>query len=341
MTAFLIAVSYVASASAADAAPAADSRLSLPGFGMTFSAPQGWVRAPESNYSQLARFARVADGNVAGLLEVAVAPAKGASAAEFAATMAKEMHGEVVTPSAGGGSPAAGASSPAVEVNLAATQRFPAMVAAVMTVRDQVVVFSVGEAGDDAARSVLRSAASSVAWSAPKPASDDLALRRRPIALFGSPLLILLPEPFRPSRVDQPATQAFFGARDWPSGRDEASVEVQAVANNGATVADVARAAAAELPLKLGLKEQVAFEKANDTPPVYVSTAFSPAPGEAQRIVYAALDDKRLAVLVFRTTAPDAAVRERYMTMAVEVATSMRASSDQQAGGSSAPHPGK
>ena len=332
---FVVALLSVVSPSAAQSPPAGESKLSLPGFGMTFTAPTGWIRAPESHYSQLARFGRVTNGNVAGLLEVDAAPAKGGSAQEFAARLAKDRNGEVVAAPAG-------ANGRAVEVKLAATQRFPAVVAAVMTVRDQVVVFSVGEANADAAWAALRSSVSSVAWSDPKPASEDLALRRRPVSLFGSPLLILLPEPFRPDKVDQPATQAFFGARDWPSGRDEASVEVHAVPNpTKAAVADIAGAAAASLPVELKLKDPVAFEKANDVPPVYVSTMYSTTRNEAQRIVYTTLDDTRLAVLVFRTTAPDPAVRERYMTMAVEVASSVRVSPDHKAGPSNAPDPGK
>jgi hypothetical protein len=314
--------------------PADPSHVKLPGFGISFAAPDGWDRRPEVYYSQLARFSLIKDKKILGLLVVETA-AEGRSAKDVASQLAAGGGGDVVA-----GHPLGGTGGQTIEVKLAPTADFPSMIAGVMPVRDQVGVFTVGQQDANAALTALRAVIASVVVSKQTPASDDLTLRKRPIPLFNSAVLILLPEPFRPDKVKKPEAEAFFGARDWPSGRDEASIHMQVVANpRRADIGIIGAAMAKSLTAKFKPSEPITMSKVNDKPLAYVSTTFAAKAGEAERIMYMVLDDSRFAVLIFRTTASDDAAREKYMAMVEQIGKTARFSSAYQEGVRSATAP--
>jgi hypothetical protein len=303
-----------------------EAHVKLPGFGISFSAPDGWHRSPEVTYSQLARFALVKDRKVVGFLEVDAAPGAGLSAKEVADKLAKDRGGEVVAGNAAGAT-----RKGAVEVQLAPSNDFPAILAAVMPVREQIVVFTVGDVDAHTAQSILHAVLATMIVSNPKPASEDLELRKRPIPLFDSAVLILLPEPFRPDKVKKPEAEAFYGARDWSSGRDEASIHMQVTANpRRVDLGAVAETTAKALTTKLKPADPITVEKLNDNPPTYVSKAFAMKANEEERIVYMAMDASRFAVIIFRTTAPDSSVRDKYMALVEEVARTAKVSATYQ-----------
>ena len=318
-----------------DVQPPSESTVRLPGFGLTFTAPAGWTRAPELNYSQLARFSEIKDAKLAGLLEVDTSPAKGRSAKDVAAKLAADFGGEIVSET-----PAGGAGKPTIQLRLAPTKQFAAYLAAVMPLRDQMVIFSLGESNPGDAQAALKGILASVAVSDPKPAASVLNLDKRPIALFDSAVLITLPEPFRPDKVANPRVESFFGARDWASGRDEASIQIQVMANpTKAPISQRLKGLAQSLTAKFKLQTPMQFSESNPRVPTYTSTVFSTKEGVSMRLVLATLDPSHYALLIFRATAPDAASRDKYMAMALEIARTARVSKDYQQGRQSVPSP--
>jgi hypothetical protein len=325
---FLAMLVFFASASFNYAAPPSpqitdESNVDLRGFGLSFQAPAGWVRAPELSYSQLARFGLTKDGKLIGLLEADTVPNQGRTAKEVAAKIAADQGGTVLDKPSAKSEPAG-----TVEIQVGSNQQFTCGRVAVFPLRDNFVVIGINTNDPGSLSAAFMTVLASVALAPPKPAVDDLSLRKRPIPLFGSPVLLSLPEPFRPDTVKDAAAQIFLGAHDWPSGHDEASLQGQMIPNkNHAKLLDITNGMASRLRTQLKLESPISFTRVTDNPEAYISTPFSTTGTDIQRVVQMRLDADRIAVLIFRSTAPTPQVRDRYMAMAQEIARAARVSS--------------
>ena len=285
-------------------------QVTLPHFGIAFEVPSNWSRLPEVNYSQLARFAQTRENKVIGLIEIDVSPAKGRTPGDLANKLAADRNGEVI----GERKIAAGV---ATEIRLAPSGGMGGFVVAILPVRDQFVLISCGAADEATALTMLRTLAASVNLSDPKPADEQLSLRKMSEALFKSPLRLSLPEPYRADKVKHAETEAFYGVRNWVNSRDEASLQMQVIPNpNHIELKDLVDTAQEQLQKKLNLADPLTFEAVRQSPTVYLSSVFATKEGEAQRIAYLALDDDRFLTLIFRTTAADPAARDRYSAAA-------------------------
>jgi hypothetical protein len=301
--------------------------VNLSGFGIRFRGPDGWLRSKESALGQLALFIRLTDGKPGGLVEVETVPANGHTAKTLADQIAAGQGGKVVGETAGPGGVRA------VEIQGPGTQEYAAVMrVAVFPVRDQLIVLSAGAPDAATATTLQRGVLATVAVSDPKPASDDLTLRRQPVSLFGTGVLISLPEAYRPERPKDPMGEMFFGARDWPTGREDSFVLVRRAANpNRAELADVVVASGKALGEKLGLPEPLTLTRVNDNPVAYLSDPFSARKDETQRVLNVDLGGD-FAVLVFQARGPDPKVRDRYMEMAERVARATRVSREYEDG---------
>lgn len=299
------------------AATAQESILKIPGFGVAFEPPTAWVRKPEMAFSQLARFVRLEGDELRGILEVDIAPLRGRTIGDIATKLATDRSGAVL----GRRQVDAGT---ALEVRLAPAGPFAASVVGVLQVHDQAVVISCGEVDEATALAAMRGVLASLKPSDPQPASVDLSLRALDIPLFDSNVRLRLPEAFRPTKVQKPDNEFFWGARNWSNGKDEASVQGQLIPNPHHAPLDAMIAVAGpQLRERLKLDAPLTFEKVQEDPEVQLSSVFATTPTESQRFAYVAVSQEKTALLVFRSTAdPDA--RRRYMEMAMEVCKGIR-----------------
>lgn len=320
----------VARGDLAAAQAAGDHNADLRSFGLSLRVPAGWLRMSETSYGQLALFARAEGTKLLGSAEVLVLPnTKGKAVAEVAATVAGQLRGKVSEKPIDGAAPAN-----AVEITVGAIGSFPAARAVVFPVHDEFVVLDVATTTPDAAAAAFKAILGTVAISPREPAADDLSLRRRGVGLFESAVLLSLPEPFRPNTVKDPAHDLFFGARDWASGRDEASVLVHLTPNpNRGPLGQIAKTSGAIFADRMKLPQPVVFTKTNDNPETYLSAPFGEGDKGTERAAYVRLDDDRFATIAFHVSAKaPPATRDRYLAMAVKVAESARVSTEYQEG---------
>ena len=303
-----------------------ESSVDLRSFGLAFHAPDGWLREPEMSFSQLARFAKLADGKLSGLMEVQAAPSKGRSAKAVAATLASNLGGSVADKRTIGSEPAG-----TVEISLPHLRDFAVARAAVVPVHEQFVIVQMGANSQADLEAAFKTVMGTMAAKPPTPAADDLGVdRKRSVALFDSSVLVPFPEPFRPDKVKDPAKQMFLGVHDWASGHDDASVQVQLLPNPAhKAVKEVADGMADRLSAKMGVA--ITFTKVNDDPEAYISNPFPPTGKDVQRVVQVRIDDDRIAVLIFRSTAADPNVRTKYMDAAEQIAKAARTSAAYEA----------
>lgn len=320
----LPAASMAAAAPMPTTASVAANELSvdLRSIGLSFRGPAGWQRAPELNYSQLARLSRTEGMKLTGLIELQVIPGKGAKPAEMGATVAGQVGGQVAA------KPTVTQAPPGtIEIVTKAAGDLPFSRAALFSVRDSFVLVQVATAKSEALPPAFKAVLASVALKAPVAPSEDLTLRKRPLGLFDTAILFSLPEPFRPDSVKDEGNQMFFGVRNWVTGKEEASLQVQVVPNaNRAPLGDVAKIMAARITEQENLNPAMTYAKANGKPEAWVSNPFPPTGTAVQRVVLIRMDDDRIATLIFRSAAPDPKTRALYMAMAGQVAESARVS---------------
>lgn len=292
----------------------------LKGFGIEFTAPQSWSRTKETSYSELARFGLIRGNTAAGFIQITAGAAHGRSAAEMANQMAATTKGKVL--------PAANAKNSMIEVELPASESFPENRAGVVPAGARLVVIQVGAKDPGAAAVALKAINESITLTDPKPASATLELpARHEVQLSNSAVLMPLPEAFRPDNSRQSPSQAFYGARDWTTGKDEASIIVQSVPNTEhVAIATFIPIQEAALTTRLKLAEPLKFKKVADKPEVYLSNVFSTTADESQRIICTSPDPEHIALIMSRSTATTPAAREAYMKIVDEMSQHLRVS---------------
>lgn len=293
--------------------------VDLPSFGVRFAVPSEYQRSPELGFSQLARFSLNDARQLCGLIEFDLVPAQ--PAAQAAQKLAANRGGKVLPTAAKWGS------LPVSVVEIPAPAGLKACRAYIVTGKKSQVIVSAATMDAASLKAIETTLAGSFAFTDAVPASDDLTLRKRAIALFGSGYLISLPEPFRPD-TEENKDRLFFGIRDWTTGQDEVTLQVVLIPNPQQRPLDQVTAdIGVNLTQRLGLAKPLVFKPAGASPVVWVCEGFSVKQGEKttfQRIALFEFGEGRLAQLVLGTTAANAKSRQAYLEMFDRVATSIR-----------------
>lgn len=302
--------------------PTDDSRIDLPSFGVRFALPRGWIRSRELHFGQLSRHLKVEDRKLLGMLEVEYVIAKGRSVKDVATGIAADRDGRVTTESKGPGG------CRMVAVELPASKPFKALSALVIDHGNQMIVIYAGDADAIATSATIKSIVNTLALTEPISAVNDLELRRRPIPLLDSDVLVVLPEPFRIVETDRKTGEQTFGVRDLPSGHDEASMNIRVVPNASHVAPDkLAAAMAGVVASKFGVKRPD-FVRVKEKPPTYISATYAEGEGASGRIVLIETQAGKLCALFLRTTATSAKVRDAYCAALEKVARSARISKE-------------
>lgn len=238
------------------------------------------------------------------------------------------MANQMATSTKGKVLPAANAKNGMIEIELPASEAFPENRAGVIPTSNRLIVIQVGTKDPGAAAAALAKINESITLTDPKPAAATLELpAHHEVQLSNSAVLMPLPEAFRPDNSKPSPSQAFYGARDWTTGKDEASIIVQLVPNAERVPLPAFLPLQEEaLTARLKLAAPLKFEKIADKPEVYLSNIFSATTDESQRIICTATDAEHIALIMFRSTATTLAAREAYMKIADEMSRHLRVS---------------